>query len=90
MATPATVATLAARMAFPLEEHVEAKVTLCGEVTGTPPLDTVAETLVVPNAESAETPVTGAVIVIGAIPTEKPSEPVTGTSVCKSPPPADT
>lgn len=43
---------LAVKTALPLAAQLEVKVTTCGEVTGVPPLLTVTETLVVPNAES--------------------------------------
>src|SRR5205814_761859 len=52
------------------------KLTVCGEVTGTPLLSTVTLTLVVPNAERGLVPKTGVLrVTLGGV-TEKPSEPV--------------
>jgi hypothetical protein len=58
--------------ALPLEAQPEEKVTVCGVVTGTPPLVTVAVTLVVPKAESgvAPTPKTGVEMATVAAPME--------------------
>lgn len=79
VATPATVVTPELSTALPLLAHADEKVTFCGVLTGTPLLNTATLTLVVPNAESgaAPTPVTGAVIVIEAVPTLYPIEPLT-------------
>jgi len=77
VATPATVAMPALNTALPMLAHVEEKVTVCGVVTGTPPLDTVTVILVLPNAESEATPRIGAETVTAAAPTAKPIEPVT-------------
>jgi len=63
-------------------------VTFCAAVTGTPPLDTVTETLVVPNADSGFTPTTGELMVTADAPTANPSEPVTaagGVPACEVP-----
>jgi hypothetical protein len=81
VASPATVATPVLSTALPMLAHTEEKVTFCGVVTGTPPIDTVTEMLVVPNAESgaAPTPSTGAATVTAATPMAKPIEPVTAT-----------
>lgn len=52
VAIPFTVEALDVNTAVPLPEQVDEKVTVCGEVMGTPPLDTVTLRLVVPKAES--------------------------------------
>lgn len=71
VATPFTVTTLP-KTALPLAEQPEEKVTVCGMVTATPPLDTVTLTLVVPKAESAAglTPKAGAETVTVEAPME--------------------
>ncbi len=55
--------------------------TVCGVVTGTPPLETVTLTLVVPKAESGPVPMpnTGDVMVTVAAPMEYPIELLTAT-----------
>ena len=70
---------VALNTAFPLLAQGDENVTVCADVTGTPPLLTVTLTLVVPNAESGEppTPKTGVEIVTLATPTEKPIDPFT-------------
>lgn len=70
VAIPFTVTTLALNTAVPLLAQGDEYVTVCGVVTGTPPLLTVTATLVVPNAESGFAPNTGLVMVTTAPPTE--------------------
>ena len=67
-----TVETPVLSTALPLLAQADENVTVCGVVTGIPPLLTVTATLVVPNAESgfAPTPKTGLVMVTVAPPTE--------------------
>ena len=74
---PAPVSTLEVRTALPLLAQGEEKVTVCGEVTGTPLLLTVMLTLVVPNAERGFVPSVKFVMVTLAAPMEKPIDPVT-------------
>jgi hypothetical protein len=73
------VITLVLNNAFPLLPHGEEKVTVCGAVTGTPPLLTTTSILVVPKAESGvvPTPRVGALIARLTGPTAKPIELVT-------------
>src|SRR5882672_2955274 len=59
-------------MALPLVAQAEEKFTVCGVVTGWPPLVTVTLTLVVPNAVSGLTPKTGVPTTTAWAPTEKP------------------
>ena len=67
VATPFTVTTLP-KTAFPLAEQPEENVTVCGVDMGTPPLDTLTLTLVVPKAESGLTPNAGVDMAIVADP----------------------
>jgi len=73
------VTTLAVRTALLLPEQGDAKVTVCGVVTGTPLLFTVTATLVVPKAESGFVPKVKPVMVTLAAPMEKPIDPFTAS-----------
>ncbi|MDD5057054.1 MAG: hypothetical protein PHQ60_04210 [Sideroxydans sp.] len=77
---------LASSTALPLAAQLEVNETTCGEVTGTPPLLTVTETLVVPKAERGAPAVLPAPSVIADIvsvdaPIEYPIDPVTATEL---------
>lgn len=74
IATPLTVAIPVLSVALPLLAQAEEKLTCCGVVAGTPKIDTVTLTLVVPFAEraAAPTPNTGALIVTVVAPMENP------------------
>src|SRR4051812_3526369 len=74
---PAPVITLEVRTARPLPEQGEEKVTVCGEVTGTPALLMVTATLVVPKAERGFVPMVKLVMVTLAAPMAKPRDPFT-------------
>jgi hypothetical protein len=70
VATPFTVVTLAVRTALPLLAQAEVKLIACGVVRGTPLLDTVTATLVVPKDESGFVPKAGVLMETDAAPTE--------------------
>lgn len=77
-----TVVTELLSTAVPLPAQLDVNVTTCGEVTGDPPLETVTDTLVVPNAERGAAAVLPAPSVIVErlrvdVPIEYPVEAVT-------------
>jgi hypothetical protein len=79
VAIPATVVIPVLREALPLPAQADVKLTVCGVARATPPIETVAVTLVVPKAERVAAPKLGVEIATVVAPIENPTDPVAAT-----------